>query len=889
MPSTPNTPSIYGAVPECTREYEQDTCRQKERQYQYQQQQQQLQHLQHIDSDPDIYNSNIELLHHHQDQNQHQHQNQYHYATGDGYQDVTTIDMTGYTGAAYYSNYPEDQNGDEQDVPANVISHNKYGCSSSGDAAQWEPCPQNSDGNSSFEVWQQQDQTEELERQHQQEREAHRRAIISVGSSKQASLGAVTAGCPLTQHNALSKPAATPTGKKTKSRSNSIASSHVQAAGVRVGRGVSLRISPLKVADTGNVLRNAQPSSSSSSPPGKTGWEREDATPTTPMPQQFLQNHEKKSEAGARTGTEAGTGAGTPNASQIQPQHQQQHSMSIFDFFRGRKASTTPKNVDAAEAVSPSISNNGTLSTYSTLALKGTPPPIAKSRMNTIPFNGCQPSNRSAASTPILSSASVRVKEPVYDFDPSSLSIQSTTTASTTAAALPQSSQPIAEKSPVITPTTPAHSITSSAHSTFTRVAAVVVGATVGRRRPSVASELESGNGYHLHPHKRGHPPILMQQNVVGSEAGGSGINGDQAQTLNQAQLEQHAIFMKTEKSIPELKEYISRMYQTILGKDVALEFSKKQILALQKELDQTRFRSEGEKRTLVSEVDHAKEIAVAMEEELLQWRTKVHNEQMAQQESFLHERLVKQDQIEQLEEELGISQEEVDRLRSRLLVLEYEDGYVGPSSLLTPPVASTSGELKTVHDHEEYHRQGQKQHHYQSLISTASGQSYHTERNTGKNTHLAAIKYGPMTVENHKRRSTDFRILEQRAQSFERAIQELKRNLETERQSHQRDLVDFRMRMNDKCVILEQQIQAAKMESTMYSEMMHEIASENDNLRKQVKSAKRKLREFSQEIDKKSKSTTMSMLFGFPSTSSLDDTDESACESEGDMEEIDI
>ncbi|KAG0245596.1 hypothetical protein BG011_002753, partial [Mortierella polycephala] len=268
--------------------------------------------------------------------------------------------------------------------------------------------------------------------------------------------------------------------------------------------------------------------------------------------------------------------------------------------------------------------------------------------------------------------------------------------------------------------------------------------------------------------------------------------------------------------------------------------------------------------------------MTVAMEEELLQWRTKVHNEQMAQQESFLHERLVKQDQIEQLEEELGISQEEVDRLRSRLLVLEYEDGYIGPSTFLTPSAATTSDELEPNHDHEEYRHYGQKQHRYRSSIPTASGQNYHTERNTDKHTHVVAIEYGPITVENHKRRSTDFRVLEQRAQSFEKAIQELKRSLETERQNHQRDLVDFRMRMNEKCVTLEQQIQASKMESTMYSEMMHEIASENDDLRKQVKSVKRKLRGSSQEIDKKPKSTTMSMLFGFPSTSSLDEADES-------------
>ncbi|KAG0250396.1 hypothetical protein BG011_008384, partial [Mortierella polycephala] len=425
----------------------------------------------------------MELLHHHH-QDQNQDQNQHHYATGDEYQDVTTIDMTEYTGTAYYSNYPEDQNGDEQHVPINMISHNKYGCSSGDVAAQWEQYPQNNNGDNGLEAWQQQQQyhqTEELERQRQQEREAHRRVIISADSSNDtslhASLGAVTTGSSLTPHTTLSKPAGAQIGKKTKSRSGSIASIHGQTSGVRVGRGPSLRISPLKVVDTGNVLRsNTHLSTSSSSPPGKTGWEREDATPTTPIPQQFLQNHEKKPEAGTGIGVGTSIGVGTLNASQTQPQpqHQQQHSMSIFDFFRGRKTSTTSKNMDVTGTVSPLTSNSGALSTYTTLPLKGTPPSIARSRMSAIPFNAYHPSNRSAASTPVLSSATVFVKGAVNDFDPPSPPVQSTATASTTAVTLSQPSQSITEKSPIVTPATPVHSITSSAHSAFTKVAAAV-------------------------------------------------------------------------------------------------------------------------------------------------------------------------------------------------------------------------------------------------------------------------------------------------------------------------------------------------------------------------------------------------------------------------------
>lgn len=48
----------------------------------------------------------------------------------------------------------------------------------------------------------------------------------------------------------------------------------------------------------------------------------------------------------------------------------------------------------------------------------------------------------------------------------------------------------------------------------------------------------------------------------------------------------------------------------------------------------------------LLAEADTVKEQVVKMEENFLLWRTKVHHDQMAQQEEFLQERLVKQDRV---------------------------------------------------------------------------------------------------------------------------------------------------------------------------------------------------------------------------------------------------
>ncbi|KAF9573980.1 hypothetical protein EC968_007666 [Mortierella alpina] len=274
---------------------------------------------------------------------------------------------------------------------------------------------------------------------------------------------------------------------------------------------------------------------------------------------------------------------------------------------------------------------------------------------------------------------------------------------------------------------------------------------------------------------------------------------------------------MKVERPVSELREYISQLYKTILGKDEALEHSQKQIASLRSELDRVRSHAEEEKKELVDEMDRTKEQIVTMEENFLLWRTKVHNDQATLQDNLLNERLDKQDRIDELEEDLSASQEEADRLRSRLLVLEYEEGYHGPSSFLPDDNASDRSSSSISHT-------GSNSSHRGSSVSIS-------------------IEHGPMTVDTHRRRSADFTLLEQRAQSFEALVQDLRRTLELERQQHQRELKTIRMQSQAKFDKLEHDLQAAKMEATMYAEMMHEVVTENDGLRSRVKSASRVMR----------------------------------------------
>jgi len=197
--------------------------------------------------------------------------------------------------------------------------------------------------------------------------------------------------------------------------------------------------------------------------------------------------------------------------------------------------------------------------------------------------------------------------------------------------------------------------------------------------------------------------------------------------------------------------------------------------------------------------VDRVKEQVVTMEENFLLWRTKVHNDQMAQQEDYLHERLVKQDQIEELEEDLNSSQEEVTRLRNRLVTLEYEDGWVGSSSFLPTNNSNNSNESSS------------------SASSFASAPNEYQSSNSQRSQYSdsTTIDVGPMTVATHKRRSQDFHMMELKAQSFEGQVQELMRVLELERKDRQKDFAEFKMRMQAQCSKLEHEAQAAKVKIT--------------------------------------------------------------------------
>ncbi|KAG0033360.1 hypothetical protein BGZ82_006134 [Podila clonocystis] len=667
-----------------------------------------------------------------------------------------------------------------------------------------------------------------------QERQQHHRAIIATDSAVSLTGDDILASpCStnLQSHSntisSTSSSSISPYSRQTKSRSGS------PSAGLR---STSLVATPIKGCDIpvpplppqhlqhqqsttpcerGIIVNiNAQPSSADIIPsnpisPGKTGWERE--TPTTPTPQ-------------------------------LHKGHcSHQHSSSLFDYFRTRKQSISKNSAHHAVAAAAANTSSATFPTPPlpmNLPLMSTPPTTAKSRMGLphqysfyapVPpplrkqsldisaLSGYQSSsssifgspltkhNRHAATTPIL---------PATGVTPSS---------STSSTASPHFQYSHTSFSCVA----PSHhpSRANSAHSTLSKVAAAVVGVTMGKRRGSVAAEvLELGQG--PNGHVKAHEPSNPSQIRQG---------------LSPAQLNDHARFLKEAKTTQELTEYIDKLYYTVFNESVALEHANKQVAALQREQDQMRSRAEEDRKGLIAEADRVKGQIATMEENFLLWRAKVHNDQMVQQEDYLNERLIRQDRIEELEDDLKMSQDEVARLRRRLLVLEYEDGYVGPTSLLNhDPSASRVPE------------------------------------------------YGPMTVATHKRRSADFKILEMKALNYEHQLQGMAHTLETERQDHQKDLVEFRMRMHAKVVKLEEEVQAAKMESSIYTEMMHEIVTENDSLRTKVKQAQRKSRVYGGGSSASFGSSNKSVqdYYSYPG---FDSSSDSMYGSDDEMEEIAI
>ncbi|KAI1295892.1 hypothetical protein EDD11_007700 [Mortierella claussenii] len=720
-------------------------------------------------------------------------------------------------------------------------------------------------------------------------------------------------------------------GKRARSRSVSISSSsHSQySTGVTSSSAVPLPTLPLypqqqqgasqqgQSSPARGVIVNIQPDGlggdGSGSGSDKTDGECEavkaasssNTAPTTLSPAPGLNSQVSDSD---NSGSSAGGS---------QPQsHTPQHSPWFFDFFKNRKASLpkhAPMNhqqavVQAASSIiaagaaaaaaataagilkSPSLVDvtgqqhkNTTESIQTNAPLIEISPPMTKSRMNG--------DGSSATSRAHDALAGLKV-QPIPPIRKSSSNVKSMqrinnnhsgsrpSTPSPAYQTLTQALETSLSWSAIAVGTTTEHNhlvnstLTSTltpvvkTQSTFSRVAAALVGATVGRHRPSLADEVESGtHGSSVAVAKQLSTDDIKVDDVM--SLGSEKLEAAEAardQGLDQEQLDQHTPHMRAEKTTPELMEFIDRLYQTILSKDVALERSKKQVSNLQKELEHVRSRADDDKKALIDEVDCAKKQIVIMEENFLLWRTKVHNDQLILQEDILQEHLVKQDHIEKLEEDLNTSQAEVHRLRSRLLILEYEDGYIGPSSLL-PEGESSLQDADNENDIS----------FYDSIAAGPGSDNPST---------VVTIEYGPMTVATHKRRSNDFKALQIKAQSFEQQVQELKKLLETEKQDRQRELIDFRMKMNDKCVKLQQEMQAAKMESTMYTEMMHEVVAENDGLRKQIKDAQRMLRknghqrgydgEHSGNYKAKSKSRD---LFGY--STGLDDIDDSGSEDE--------
>ncbi|KAF9934208.1 hypothetical protein FBU30_002901 [Linnemannia zychae] len=644
-------------------------------------------------------------------------------------------------------------------------------------------------------------------------------------------------------------------------------------------------------------MSTLQPPAPSS--PGKTGWEREDVTPTTPIP--ACQLPTSKNNGVDNKDSVVGCVSGTGH----------QHSHSLFDFFRGRKLSLKNNTFHqqaaaaAAAAATAPAATSGSGSDSSVggdhipavplLPLMRTPPPISKSRLGSVAafgspkpllhrnqsldvaalggyrrdsvtaipgVTGMTKLDRQTAIVSILSSSAIEsgagvgtgagngagagAGAGIVGLTPTQIVdvITSSTIPLTTVISNNNSNNNNnninsnnSNNSKINSGAAgSSHPITNAAQSTFSKVAAAVVGATVGKRRPSVVNELEAVAGVigvnGLTKYREKPSPTLsssMKQNQynepVNERIKSHGIGQGHGAGLDAEQLQNHSWFMRSEQiSIAELVDYIEKLYNTTMSKEVALEYLRTQVSVLHKELDQNRSQSESDKKSLTDQIDTLKNQVVKMEENFLLWRTKVHNDQMAQQEDFLQERLVKQDRIEELEETLFSSQEEVTRLRSRLLVLEYEDGYVGPTAFISSTPASPTS-------------------------------SPYYDTNNPSTT--IAIEHGPITVNSHKRRSGDFKIMEQRAQKFETQVEELKRTMEKERQGFQKDLVELRMKLGARCSKLEHDVHAAKMEATMYNEMMHEVVSENDDLRQQIKDALRKLRRHGLASENNNSSTT--------------------------------
>lgn len=360
------------------------------------------------------------------------------------------------------------------------------------------------------------------------------------------------------------------------------------------------------IVDIGVSMLPPQPLLVPSSP-GKTGWEREDATPTTPVPAYQLPAISKNGR-GANNGKDntSATGAGAAGAGH-------QHSHSLFDFFRGRKSSlhrnsTLHQQAAAAAATAYAATGSGSSGPESfsgadgyppPFPLMGTPPPIARSRLGSVAGLG-QPVPPSLRKQSLDASAlsgyhytgpgatgggdSPRLDHhamtmPVLPSSTSSPAFYGTSGAfgagevigvgtltptqaldAITSSAIPLTPTVTANTN-TNTNTNASHSSSHSAQSTLSRVAAAVVGATVGKRRPSVVSEYEAGASgvFGLSKHREKPPlvPVVAklhqhQQHHLNQNQYHEGFsgNGSAVAGLEAEQLQNHAHFMRSEVTI---------------------------------------------------------------------------------------------------------------------------------------------------------------------------------------------------------------------------------------------------------------------------------------------------------------------------------------------------
>ncbi|KAF9904869.1 hypothetical protein BX616_001144, partial [Lobosporangium transversale] len=175
-------------------------------------------------------------------------------------------------------------------------------------------------------------------------------------------------------------------------------------------------------------------------------------------------------------------------------------------------------------------------------------------------------------------------------------------------------------------------------------------------------------------------------------------------------------------------------------------------------------------------------------------------------QEQLSHHVIYMKSEIEKLEETLSNSQEEAMRLRNRLLSLEYDNSYVGLTAFLP-------GNSDTNNNSNDNNNNNNNNNNNSNSINNSEDSffSEDTIQDSGSPSVNPSIGYGPITIAAHKRRSDDSRIMERKSQALENQVHDLKRLLETEKQNRQRDLMEFRRKMHEKCAKLERELQAAK------------------------------------------------------------------------------